>query len=370
MTRIKEIVNFLETEFPISYQENYDNSGLLVGDLNTEVSKILVSLDCTENVINESIEKSCNLIIVHHPIIFKGLKKITGSNYVERTIIKAIKNEIAIFACHTNLDNVVDGVNFKIAEKLGLVSVKILAPKSEVLKKLTVFIPKEHTEKVSEAIYNAGAGQIGNYKNCSFSVEGSGTFLPTANANPHIGEINKAEKVIENRVEFIFPAYLENKIISEMKNAHPYEEVAHYISVLENKNQEVGSGAVGIFKKQISILDFFKTVLKPNFGLKIIKHTENQEIEEVKSELKIAVCGGSGVFLLKDAIRSGADIFITSDVKYHEFFDTEDKIVIADIGHYESEQFTKEIFYARITKKYTNIAVLLSETNTNPVKYL
>ncbi|TAF72559.1 MAG: Nif3-like dinuclear metal center hexameric protein [Bacteroidetes bacterium] len=370
MIKIKDIITLLEDTAPLSYQESYDNSGLLVGDANREVSNILVSLDCTEMVVDEAIKKGCNLIVAHHPIIFKGLKKITGSNYIERTIISAIKNDIAIYACHTNLDNISGGVNFKIAEKLGLVDVKILAPKSEVLKKITVFIPKEHTEKVCDAMFKAGSGEIGNYKNCSFLVEGTGSFMPLANSNPHIGQINKTEKVVENRVECVFPAYLENKIVSEMKLAHPYEEVAHYISVLENKNSEIGSGAVGVFKKQISILDFFTTILKPKFGLHIIKHTENPELNKLKSELKIAVCGGSGVFLLPNAIRADADIFITSDIKYHEFFDAENKIVLADIGHFESEQFTKEIFYAIITKKFTNIAVLLSETNTNPVKYL
>lgn len=370
MTKIKDIISHLEDIAPLVYQESYDNSGLLVGDANQIVTQILVSLDCTEMVIDEAIKKGCNLIIAHHPIVFKGLKKITGSNYVERTILAAIKNDIAIYACHTNLDNIAGGVNFKIAEKLGLVDVKILAPKSEILKKITVFIPKEHTEMVCDAMFKAGAGKIGNYQNCSFLVEGTGSFMPLPNANPHIGQINKTEIVIENRVECIFPAYLENKIVSEMKLVHPYEEVAYYISVLENKNSEIGSGAVGVLKKQISILDFFTTILKPQFGLQIIKHTENTELNQSKSELKIAVCGGSGVFLLSQAIRAGADVFITSDIKYHEFFDAENKIVLADIGHFESEQFTKEIFYAIITKKFTNIAVLLSETNTNPVKYL
>lgn len=370
MILIKDITNHLESDFPLAYQENYDNSGLLIGNPNIQVTKILVSLDCTEKVLDEAIKKNCNLVIAHHPVIFKGIKKINGTTDAERTILKAIKNDIAIYACHTPIDNVAFGVNYKIAEKLGLSQIKVLSAKQHILKKLTVFVPKEHTETVSEAIFQAGAGHIGNYKNCSFLVEGTGSFVPTEGSKPSIGTINNFENVTENRIEYIFPSYLEHKIIAAMKSSHPYEEVAYYISVLENKNQLVGSGAIGVLDKEISIKDFIVSILKPIFDLKTIKHTENEKFNTLQKKLKIAVCGGSGVFLLKDAIHEKADIFITSDIKYHDYFDAEKELILTDIGHYESEQFTKEIFYAHITKKFTNIAVLLSETNTNPVKYL
>lgn len=367
--KLFEIINEIEFFAPLFYQENYDNSGLLVGDLGSSITKILISLDCTEQVVEEAISKGCNLIISHHPIIFRGLKSLTGKNYVERTTIKALKNDIAIYSCHTNLDNAKDGVNFKIAEKLGLSNVKVLSHKTDVIKKITVFVPKEYTNTVSEAMYKVGAGKIGNYQNCSFRTEGTGSFMPLNGSNPNIGKIGVTENVVENRVECIFPAFLEGKIISAIKQVHPYEEVAYYITVLENTNPDVGSGAIGFYENSISALDFLCSI-KPIFGLKTLKYTHNQDVTKVKERLKVAVCGGAGFFLLPKAISAGADVFITSDIKYHEFFDAENKIILVDIGHYESEQFTKEIFYALITKKFTNIAVLLSETDTNPVKYL
>ncbi|TAH31359.1 MAG: Nif3-like dinuclear metal center hexameric protein [Cytophagales bacterium] len=364
--KIFDIITELEKFAPLSYQESYDNSGLLVGNTQSEISQILISLDCTEKVIDEAIQRNCNLVISHHPIIFKGLKKITGNTYIERTIIKAIKNDIAIYAIHTNLDNVLGGVNFKIAEILGLENVQILAPKSQILKKLTVFVPLKNTEEVASKLYNAGAGQIGNYKNCSFKSSGIGTFQPNSSANPFLGQINNTETVKEDKLEVIFPSFLEKKIILEMKKAHPYEEVAYYLEILENENQEVGSGAVGILKIKDTNYSVYEHIKKA-FNLTFLKRTETTF--EINNDLKIAVCGGSGVFLLSQAIKQKADIFITSDVKYHEFFDADSKITLIDIGHYESEQFTKELLFDIINKKFINIAVLLSNSVTNPVIY-
>jgi dinuclear metal center YbgI/SA1388 family protein len=362
--KIKDLTQYLEKLAPTAYQESYDNAGLIVGNQNDEIKGILVTLDSTEEVIEEALQKGCNLIIAHHPIVFKGLKRFTGKNYVERTIIKAIKNDIAIYAIHTNLDNVVGGVNFKIAERLNLQNVRILAPKNDVLMKLVVFVPTENTSNLLHALHEAGAGEIGNYSNCSFSVNGTGTFRPNEKSNPYIGQNGILEKVNEDRIEVIFPSFLQNTIVKAMKSVHPYEEIAHYFSSLNNQNQEVGSGAIGELENPIDEKEFLG-YLKEKMNVKLIKHTRL-----LKKPIKtIAVCGGAGGFLLNDAIAQKADIFITSDYKYHEYFDADKRIIIADIGHYESEQFTKDLLCDYISKKFTNFAVHLSETNTNPIEY-
>jgi dinuclear metal center YbgI/SA1388 family protein len=362
--KVKEITDYLESIAPRSYQESYDNSGLLTGDPAQEVTGVLLTLDCIEQVVDEAIAKKSNLIIAHHPIIFTGLKKITGSNYVERTILKAIRNNIAIYAIHTNLDNVHTGVNKKIAQKIGLSNLKILAPKHDTLTKLVTFIPKKHTEAVLQALHTAGAGQIGDYKNCSFQTEGIGTFMPTGGANPHTGKINQQEKVNEDRIEVIFSTHLESKIIGALKSAHPYEEVAYYLTRLANQNQEVGSGMIGELPEALEPIEFLKR-LKNSMNLTTIRHTRVLE-RKVK---KIAVCGGSGSFLLPKAIGAGADFYVTADFKYHEFFDADGKITVADIGHYESEIFTKELLKEILTEKFPTFAVNFSTTDTNPVRY-
>ncbi len=361
---IKDITTYLESFAPLAYQESYDNAGLIVGNASAEVTGVLVTLDSTEEVIDEAIAKGCNLVVAHHPIIFKGLKKLTGKNYIERTIIKAIKNDVAIYATHTNLDSVVGGVNFKIAEKLKLEKVRILAPKSETLMKLVVFVPLSNTKAVLDALHAAGAGVIGNYSHVSFRGEGTGAFRPNEKANPTIGAANVDEEVHENRVEVIFPAYLKNQVLVAMHRTHIYEEVAHDIILLENQNPEVGSGIIGELTNEMSE-DAFLVYLKHYMGVSVIRHTKLLG----KPIRKVAVCGGSGGFLLGDAIGQSADIFITADYKYHEFFDADNRIIIADIGHYESEQYTKDLLKDYICKKFTNFAVHLSETPTNPINY-
>ncbi|MFT6828497.1 MAG: dinuclear metal center YbgI/SA1388 family protein [Roseivirga sp.] len=364
MVKIKDIVEALEKLAPKAYQESYDNAGLITGQMNWQVTGILATLDCIESVIDEAIEKQCNLIVAHHPIVFKGLKQINGKNYVERTIIKAIKNDIAIYAIHTNLDHVITGVNHKIASKIGLINTRILAPKSQTLEKIVAFVPTESTQKVIDALHEAGAGEIGNYSHCSFKVSGKGNFKPNAFSNPTIGEHNKNQEVEEDRIELIFPAHLRNSIIKKLKVSHPYEEVAYYLTSLENENQEVGAGMIGELEKPLSAQEFLQH-LKKSMKLETIRYT-------VKSDNKIktvAVCGGAGSFLLSVAKAQNADAFVTADFKYHEFFDGEGKTMIADIGHYESEMFTKELLHSILTEKFANIATYLSEVNTNPVHY-
>jgi dinuclear metal center YbgI/SA1388 family protein len=361
---IKELTSYLEKFAPIEFQEDYDNCGLIVGDSNVEIEGVLVSLDVTEEVVDEAIAKNCNVVLAHHPLIFKGLKKINGKNYVERAVIKAIKNDIAIYAIHTNLDNVKNGVNFKIAEKLNLQNVSVLKPKTGTLLKLSVFCPTENTAKLQNAFYAAGAGQIGNYSNCSFKVEGIQSFKPNAFANPVVGKNGQYEEVEEHRLEVIFPVNLKGKILEAMYKNHSYEEVAHFIHVIENQNQDVGSGAIGTLPLEMENEEFLE-YLKEKMDLKVIRFTAPEK-QTVK---KVAVCGGVGSFLLQDAKRAGADVFVTADYKYHEFFDAENQIMIADIGHFESEQYTKDLILEIISKKFTNFASYLSEIDTNPIKY-
>ncbi len=362
--KVKDIVAYLESIAPPAYQEDYDNSGLLTSH-DHEIKGILVSLDCTELVIEEAIEKGCNMVVAHHPIVFRGLKRFTGKNYVERTLMKAIKHDIAIYAIHTNLDNVSNGVNARISEILGLQEGRILSPKKGTLSKLFTFVPKNSADQVRSALFEAGAGNIGNYDECSYNVDGWGTFKAGELANPHVGKVNLQHQEPEVKIEVIFPTHLQSTLVKALKQAHPYEEVAFDIIGLLNENGEIGSGMIGKLPKPEPIEDFLKRVKKA-FGCGVIRYsgTKTGNVE------KVAVCGGAGFFLLPAAMGAGADVFLTGDIKYHEFFDAEDKIVLADIGHFESEQFTMDLLVEGLKKKFITFAVLKVTTNTNPVKYL
>ena len=362
---LKELCNCLEHWAPLAYQESYDNCGLIVGDRSAELSGVLVSLDCVESVVDEAIEKGCNAIVSHHPIVFKGLKSFTGKNYVERTVLKAIKNDIAIYAIHTNLDNVHTGVNKMLADKIGLINTKVLVPKKEVIKQLITYVPTGNAETVRKALYSVGAGSVGEYSECSFTVSGKGTFKGSQNSNPVIGEKGISKVVVEERIEIIFPSYMESLVISALKKAHPYEEVAFSVLNLANENQNVGSGMIGELSEAQNSLDFLNS-LKNNLKAEGVRYTKIRE-SKIK---KVAICGGAGSFLLQAAIRSNADVFVTGDFKYHEFFDAENKILIADVGHYESEQYTKDLIADFLRKKLPKFAVHLSEVNTNPINYL
>lgn len=363
--QIKDILSEIEIFAPLAYQESYDNCGVQVGDVAAEVTGALLTLDVTEAVVDEAIAHNCNLIIAHHPLIFSGLKKITGRNYVERVVIKAIRNNITIYAAHTNLDNVRAGVNNKIAEKLGLVNRRILAPVSGKLYKLYTFAPVTAADAVRDALFAAGAGHIGNYSECSFNTNGQGTFRAAANAQPAIGIAGGArEHVEETRIEVLVAEPVKGNVIKALKETHPYEEVAYELINIENSHQEIGAGIIGELPEAISH-ESFLALLKANMQAAGIKYTA-----PVGTHVKrIAVCGGSGSFLLGNAISAGADAFVTADFKYHQFFDAEGKIMIADIGHYESEQYTIEIFSEIIKKKFPNFAIRFSKINTNPVNY-
>lgn len=362
--KIRDIISFLDQLAPPAYQESYDNAQLIAGDPNQPVKGILCSLDCTEEVIDEAIQLGVNLVVAHHPIVFKGLKSLTGKNYVERTVIKAIKNDVAIFAIHTNLDHVSNGVNKRIADRLSLLNPKILQPKKGILSKLTFFVPGDSKNQVLGAVYQAGAGQIGEYKDCSFQVNGMGTFTPSDAAKPYSGKAGVPSYEPEVRAEVILPKYLSQKVVSAMKKSHPYEEVAFYLQDLENENQEVGAGMIGELESPMDELDFLD-YLKERMNLQVVRHTALRW----KPIKKVAVCGGAGIFLLGDAKRHGADAFVTADVKYHEFFDAEGQLMLCDIGHYESEIFTKELLSELLSQNFPNIALYLTKVVTNPTSY-
>lgn len=363
--KLDEITAYLESLAPLVYQEDYDNSGLIVGHADQEISQALISLDCTEAVVDEAIATGCKLIISHHPIVFKGLKKLNGKTYVERVVEKAIKNSIALYAIHTNLDRVKIGVNQKIAEKLGLKNCRILSPQNNFLKKLSTFVPIAQADQVREALFAAGAGNIGNYSEVSFNSNGTGTFKANEKATPFSGEIGQIHQEQEVKVEVIYPHNIENKLIANLIMAHPYEEVAYDLYPITNTYAEVGAGLIGELSSPQKELDFLHHI-KAQMHAAVIRHT----VFTGKKVKKVAVCGGSGSFLLKDAIRAGADIFVTADFKYHEFFDAEGKLVIADIGHFETEQFTQELLAEIISKKFPTFAIRLTKINTNPVKYI
>ena len=364
MPQIRQLTAYLEALAPLAYQESYDNAGLIVGDPTTEIRGVLITLDATEAVVDEAIANGCNLIVAHHPIVFKGLKKLNGSTYVERTVIKAIKNDVALYAAHTNLDNVAGGVNFRIAEKLMLQNVRILSPKTQVLSKLVTFVPVADTQRVLNALYAAGAGQIGAYTNCSFRVEGTGTYQPGEGSTPAIGEVGQYHEEAESRLEVIVPTHQQSQLLTALRQTHPYEEVAYYLTPLANQHQEVGAGAVGELVQPLNGTAWL-SYLKESMNLNLIRYTPLPD----RPIRRVAVCGGAGSFLLTDALRAGADVFVTADYKYHEFFDADGRIGICDIGHYESEVFTKELIFGYLAKKFTTFAVILSETDTNPVRY-
>jgi dinuclear metal center YbgI/SA1388 family protein len=362
--RISDIIQALEAFAPPSLQEDFDNVGLLVGDASSDCTGVLVTLDATEAVIEEAISLKCNLVIAYHPIIFKGLKRITGKTYVERTVLKAIGAGISIYAIHTNLDNVQGGMNGKIAQTIGLENVKPLVPRKGVLKKLYVTVPQTHKEQVREAIFNAGAGHIGNYSDCSFNTEGTGTYRAEEGAKPFLGQVGQLHQESETRIEVVFPSWLEGNILHALLRAHPYEEVAYDLITLDNAHGKVGSGWIGTLPQAMSEEAFLRH-LKDVFHLQVIRHSPLL----ARPVRKVALCGGSGSFLLGPARGAGADWLVTADCKYHEFFGAEGSIVLADIGHFESEQYTPDLLIDILREKFGNFALLRSQVRTNPVHY-
>lgn len=361
---LHKILPTLEEMAPLQYAEDFDNVGLLVGNANQDITGILVCHDALESVIDEAIEKQCNLVVCFHPILFSGIKKITGKNYVERAILKAIKNDIAIYAVHTALDNHKKGVNKIFCDALGLTNTKILVPKANFIKKLVTYTIPENATQLRNALFDAGAGKIGNYEDCSFNSQGIGTYLGNEDSNPEIGNRFEFVENTEIKIEVTFEKHLESKILQTLFKNHVYEEVAYEIYSLDNLHQNIGLGMVGEFENALTETEFLNFV-KEKMQCGGIRHSELTG----KPIKKVAVLGGSGSFAIKKAIASDADAFLTADLKYHQFYEAEGKLLLADIGHFESERFTKNYIVDYLKEKITNFAIVLSDKNTNPVQY-
>ena len=361
--QLADVISHLEAIAPPALQADYDNAGWICGDPAATLTGVLLTLDCTEAVVEEAIRRDCNLIIAHHPILFRGLRQLTGRTYVERTLIRAIRGEVAIYAAHTNLDSVRTGVNDELCRRLGLLRTRVLAPVSGQLRKLTVFVPPHHGAVLRAALHDAGAGQLGHYSQCSFRTQGTGTFRPDASADPYLGQREELTEVAEERLEVVVPAHATRRVLDAMWAAHPYEEVAYDLTTLENRWSDVGAGMVGELPDALPVADFLRH-LQTRLGLRVIRHTTF-----AGPVRRVAVCGGAGQFLLRQARAAAADAFVTSDFKYHEFFDAEEQLLIADVGHYESEQFTPALMQRLLYEKMGNIAAHLSEIDTNPVRY-
>ena len=362
---ISSVAEYLETLAPLSSQEDYDNCGLLIGNASDPLKKALLCLDVTKDVLKEAIARGCNLVISHHPFIFKGLKKLTVKQPETEIVRLAILNDIAIYSIHTNLDNTLQGLNAHLLKKFNARKFRLLSPKEGTLVKLATFCPAGHADKVRTAMFDAGAGHIGNYDYCSFNVPGDGTFRASALANPFVGERNELHVEKEVKIEVIFPSWRQAEVVKKLLAAHPYEEVAYDLYPLLNASSAVGSGLVGELEIPVPEADFLLQV-KSLLGLPVIRHSEFNS----KPVSKIGICTGSGSFLIRNAMLAGVDIFLTADLKYHDFFDLSGKLVVADIGHYESEQGVKEWLHDVLIEKFPTFAFLISELNTNPIHYL
>ena len=365
MLKIKDILKEIEQYAPLPLQESFDNAGVQVGDANQYATGALLCLDVTEEVMDEAIEKGCNLVISHHPLAFKSFKSLTGSTYIERCLMKACKYDLVVYAAHTNLDNAVGGVNYRLAELIGLQNVRILSPQKGALLKLVTFVPEAYAELVRTTLFNVGAGCIGSYDSCSYNLHGEGTFRAGEDCHPFCGEVGKLHFENEVRIETVLPVYKKATVTRALLSVHPYEEPVFDFYALDNTWDQAGSGVVGELPESENELAFLQRI-KALFSVGCVKHSPftGKVIREV------AICGGSGAFLIKDAINYGADVFITGEAKYNDFYDVEDRILLAVIGHYESEVCTKDIFYNIISKKFPTFAVHFSNVNSNPVKYL
>lgn len=361
---VQDIASALEKLAPLPFAEDFDNVGLLVGDPAMEVSGALITLDTLEPVVKEAMEKGCNLIVSFHPILFKGLKKITGATYVERVVSRAIENRIAIYSMHTALDNVSAGVNGRICDQLGLSDRNVLIPRKGSLRKLTTYVPESGRDALLEALFAAGAGEVGNYSHCSFSSPGTGSFRPGQEANPAIGTKGKTHREPEAQLHLTYTVEREKKVLGALWQHHPYEEVAYEVTALENTYQKVGMGMIGSLEEPLEARDFLE-VLRQRFGTPCIRHSDLPK----KKIRRVAVLGGSGAFAIDAARKAGADAFVTADIKYHEYFRAEGDLLLADIGHYETEQFTKNLLCDYLTEKIPNFAFALSGTRTNPINY-
>lgn len=363
MPTIRQITALIEELAPLQLQESYDNAGMQVGDDSLPATGALLCVDVTEEVVDEAIQLGVNLIIAHHPLLFRPLKRIVGSNYVERVVMKALRNDIAIYAAHTNLDAV--AVNHVWAQKLGLSQLQVLQPIRNMLYKLVTYVPIAQADHLKEALFAAGAGTIGAYDCCSFTSNGVGSFRAGDDTHPYCGEKGVIHHEPESRVEVVLPAYLKSRIVRALLESHPYEEPAYDLIPIANDYTHAGIGVVGNLSHPVSARQLLQQV-KEQTQCSVVRHNTLPD----KMVQRIALCGGAGSSLIGAALAAKADVFITGEIGYHQFFGYENQIVLAEIGHYESEQHTKDIFCEVITKKIPNFALYYTTVETNPIKYL
>lgn len=364
--KIKEVIQHLERKFPLHWQEDFDNSGIQCGDKERTVTGVMVCFDMSEKVLDEAIAKNCNMVIAHHPLIYRAdLKRIEPNNRIGKILFKAIENKLFLYSMHTNIDSGIGGGNDLFSEKLGLTDVKVLSPKKDMFKKLVVYVPFEQSNQLKEKLFEAGAGQIGKYEQCSYNVEGYGTFLPLEGSQPAIGNVGKIEEVKEERVEMIFPAHLQSRIVKTVYANHPYEEPAFDIFKLENEDRSIGLGRVGVLPEPMEVADFLQFA-KDKLQLNVIKYSGKID-RKIRT---VAVCGGGGSSYIKAALQANADIYVTGDLKYHDFFIPENKMILADIGHFEGENFIREIIYNEVSKNFTNFASYISEQEKLEIHFI
>ena len=359
-----EFTRWLEELIPPAFQEQYDNSGLQVGDPDASINSVLLTVDVTSEVIAEAREHGCNLIISHHPLIFTPLKRIAGGSETELCVASAVRGGIAIYSAHTSFDNVSWGVSHILAEKIGLTKIRVLAPLKGKLSKLIAFVPVSHAARVREALFAAGAGHIGNYDRCSFNVPGDGTYRAGEGADPYAGQVGEDHSEPEIRIEAVMPSHLSSSCVRALLAAHPYEDVAYDIIALENEYHGAGAGAIGTLPATLTGIMLLER-LKEVTGIPVIRYSG----DTARTVKTIAVCGGSGSDLISVAARAGADAFVTGDIKYHAFAQAPHDMIVADIGHYESEKFSLELLHNLIKKKFPKFALRFSGIKTNPVNY-
>ena len=361
---VGDLCGWLEQRAPLRFQEDYDNSGLLVGQRSWTVTGVLCCLDADEAVVHEAVARGCNVVLSHHPIVFKGLKRLTGATAVERTVALALKHNVALYAGHTNWDSIQGGVSFSLAQRLGLVAPRIMMPRGGELLNLVVYVPAEHASPVAEAAFGAGAGRIGAYDECHFSGSGTGTFRPLDGAQPFVGQIGVREVADEHRLEFVLPKHRKSAVQQAVWAAHPYEEVAHSWISLDNSWSEVGYGAVGNLPEPIRLGDFL-AVCAAQLGAESVRYSTSSLDRIVQ---RIAVCGGSGAEFAGAAAAAGADAYVTGDLKYHGFQDPPGGLVLVDVGHGESERPFIDDWAELIRSEFVTFAVLISETDNRPVR--
>jgi len=362
--RIHDIIQELERWAPRSWQESYDNAGLITGDAAWDCTGVLCCLDATEAVIEEAIQRGCNLVVAHHPIVFGGIKRIDPQHYVGRALIRSIRHDVAIYAIHTNLDNLLEGVNGTMADRLGLLNRSVLMPKSQQLKKLNTYVPTAHVDAVANALFDAGAGHIGRYDQCSFRQAGEGSFRALEGASPHVGKLGVQHREPEWKLEVLYPATLESSVLAALRSAHPYEEVAYDLVALSNTHPSIGSGLIGELPEALPEEEFLDRI-KSIFGVVSLRHTATNG----RAIRRVALCGGAGSFLISNSLAQKADAFLTADLKYHEFFEADDRLLLVDLGHYESEQYTIDLLQSFLAEKFPTFAILKTGLITNPVRY-